>query len=203
MASAKEPIGREPTPHCPHCGAEVQTPGGECWLCRLKEPPAKPNPYAPPRPTGENAGAQFSLASLFLVMTLVAVCLGVFMLAPGLGILFAIVATPALVRTTFTASYYKQAGAPLSPAWRIRAFVVSLFIMLAVGVTTFVTFQGVCWTGALLTQGRNPWPNVIVGVIVGLLVAIPVMIWMLVWSWPSKEAIYLDHKLRRNTPSDP
>jgi hypothetical protein len=180
----------------------VQTPGGTCWLCRQKQSSAEPNPYAPPRPTGENAAAQFSLASLFLVMTLVAVCLGVFMLAPGLGILLAVVATPALVRTTFTASYYKQVGAPLTPAWKIRAFLVSLFIMLAVGVATFVAFQVVCWTGALLTQGQDPWPNALVGALVGLLVALPVMIWLLVWTWPSKEAIYLDHRLRQSPPSD-
>jgi hypothetical protein len=193
---------QESAAHCPHCGAEVQALGGECWLCRLKEPPAKPNPYASPRPIGDSS-AQFSLASLFLVMTLVAVCLGVFMLAPGLGILLAVVATPALVRTTITTSYYKQAGAPLTTAWKIKAFLVSLFIMLAVGVATFVAFQVVCWTGALLTQGRNSWPNVIVGCFVGLLVAVPVMIWLLVWSWPSREAIYLDQRLRRNPPSEP
>jgi len=53
------------------------------------------------------------------------------------------------------------------------------------------SFHGilVCWTGALLTQGANPWPNVLVGCIVGLLVAVPVMIWLLVWSWPSREAV--------------
>jgi len=140
----------ETAAHCPHCGAELQAPGGECWLCRLKEPPAQPNPYASPRPIGDYA-AQFSLASLFLVMTLVAVCLGVFMLAPGLGILLAVAATPALVRTTFTASYYKQAGASLTTAWKIKAFLVSLFIMLAVGTATFVAFQGRVerWRGGL------------------------------------------------------
>jgi hypothetical protein len=192
----------EPAAHCPHCGAEVQPPGGPCWLCRQKEPQADPNSYAPPRAIGENTAAQFSLASLFLVMTLVAVCLGVFMIAPGLGILLVVVTAPALVRTTFASSYYKQVGAPLTPAWKIKAFLVSLFVMLAVGIATFVAFQVVCWTGALLTQGQDPWPNALVGSLVGLLVAVPVMIWLLVWTWPSKEAIYLDHRLQQNPPSD-
>jgi len=40
---------------------------------------------------------QFSLASVFLVITLIAVCLGTLRLAPGVGILLLLVATPALI----------------------------------------------------------------------------------------------------------
>src|SRR5262245_31022907 len=192
------------SPRCPECGAPLSGPQARCWLCHGKPSDASAeNPYAPPRPlAGENTAVQFSLASLFLLITLVAVCLGVFMIAPGLGILLVLVATPALIRTTVAVSYQKQAGAPLAPLDKVWVFFVSFFIMIAVGVAAFVAFQVVCWTGALLTQFNNPIPNVIVGVIVGLMAAIPLAIWILWLTRPSKESIKLNSLLRHEPPRD-
>ena len=50
------------------------------------------------------------MQKLFLVMTLVAVGLGLFSILPGLGVLFAIFAVPAAVRTVKDATKHKQRG---------------------------------------------------------------------------------------------
>jgi hypothetical protein len=188
---------QEPAAHCPHCGAEVQTPGGPCWLCRQKASQAGPNPYtinpdatnpyATPRPIGDNV-AQFSLASLFLVMTLVAVCLGVIMIAPGLGILFAFITTPAFIRTMVAASRGRQIGAPLSPLEKTGIFLISWFIMCAVGIASVVAFMAVCVAGALITEGAGARLEIIltVGVLGGLAAAIPLTVWLLRLTSPSR-----------------
>jgi hypothetical protein len=168
----------EPAAHCPHCGAEVQAPGSPCWLCRQKASHAELNPYAPPRPIGENA--QFSLASLFLVMTLVAVCLGVIMIAPGVGILFAFITTPAFIRTTVAASLGRRAGAPLSPVEKVGIFFISWFIMCAIGIASVVAFMAVCFAGAIITEGAGARLEIVlmVGVLGGLAAAIPLTVWL-------------------------
>ena len=182
MASAPEPAAR-----CPHCGAQVQTLGSACWLCRQKASQSDPNPYAPPRPLDENA-AQFSLASLFLVMTLVAVCMGVIMIAPGLGILFAFITTPALIRTIVASSRGRLVGEPLSPMQKAGIFLISWFIMCAVGIASVVAFMAVCFAGALITEGTGASLEIMltVGVLAGLAAAIPLTVWLLRLTSPSR-----------------
>jgi hypothetical protein len=172
--------------HCPHCGAEVQTPGSPCWLCRQKAAQAEPNPYASPRPI-ENA-TQFSLASLFLVMTLVAVCLGVFMIAPGLGILFAFITTPAFIRTMVAASRGRQVGEPMSAMEKTGIFLISWFIMCAVGIASVVAFMAVCFAGALITESVGASLEIVLmaGVLGGLAAAIPLTVWLLRLTSPSR-----------------
>ncbi len=193
MTSASQPVA-----HCPHCGAEVQTPGVLCWLCRHRAISANPNPYAPPRPlAGENASAQCSLASLFLVTTLVAVGLGLFLPAPGLGVLFAFVAAPALIRTFIAAGRRRQAGAPLSLREKIGTFFISWFIMGAIGLASFVAFMVVCVGSAFVmeTAGINLLSEegllllLVVGVIPGLIAAIPLAVWLLRRTRPAKTAL--------------
>jgi hypothetical protein len=164
---------------CPECGAELPAGQTRCWLCERKVSGAADlNPYASPRPAMDHASVQFSLASLFLVTTLVAVFLGVFMLAPGLGILLAVFATPATIRTMIASNYKRSAGTPWTTAEKIAAFFVSLVIMVAIGFAAFVAFQVVCWSGALLTQGNETYPNILVGLSSGLVAAIVVLVWL-------------------------
>src|SRR5436309_11478722 len=98
MAAMSEPSSQAAS--CLECGAPLAAGQEVCWLCWQNVTDKEVNPYSSPRPiANEKIGLQFSLATLFLVTTLAAVCLGVFALSPGLGVLVSIVAAPALVRT--------------------------------------------------------------------------------------------------------
>src|SRR5437870_10255314 len=101
---------------CPECGALRASAQARCWLCERKGSAgigAVVNPYASPRPIGENSPLQFSIASLLLVTTLVAVCLGVFLQSPGLGIFLSVMTLPAVIRTIIDVAQRKRGGAGL------------------------------------------------------------------------------------------
>ena len=165
-------------PRCTACGAAVVAGQARCWLClRNASEAIDENPYASPRPiAGENVSGQVSLASLFLVMTLVAVGLGLFMQAPGLGVLFAFVATPALIRTFIATNLSKRTGRRLNTLGKVETFIVSLFIVGAVGLASFTAFAAVCLAGAGLLEATRAPVEVflIVGLGGGLVAAIAV-----------------------------
>ncbi len=182
---------------CPECGAPLDAGQTRCWLCWRNASESDENPYASPHAiAGEYVSAQFSLAFVFLAMTLVAVEMGVIMIAPGLGVLMLIVATPALFRTMIAASYRRQAGAPLTPWEKLGTFLVSWFIMGAIGIASFVAFAVVCFTVPLVTPtagrywGRNDEGSELMmlglGAIAGLIAAVLVMVWMMWLTRPAK-----------------
>ena len=96
---------------------------------------------------------QFSLESLMLVVTLVAVCLGMIMALPGLGVLISIVAAPALVRTLIAGYQEKAAGGHLTLAEKVMAFVASTGVTLAVLVTGFAAFGAACFGSCFVALG--------------------------------------------------
>ncbi|HUY34979.1 MAG TPA: hypothetical protein VMV69_19685 [Pirellulales bacterium] len=122
--AAMDDHAANPPATCPECGADYPSIGQRCWLCGAAPPdgaalPDRAAPTAGNAPENSIASSTrhtFSLISLFLVMTLVAVCLGVFAAAPGLGIVLAIVATPALVRTMIVSS--RRRRSTWRPRWR-------------------------------------------------------------------------------------
>jgi hypothetical protein len=178
-----------PSVRCPECGAPLNAAQARCWLCQRKaDDGQQQNPYAPPRPLTEHSASQFSLASLFLIMTLVAVCLGVFLLSPGLGVLLVFVMTPALIRTVMAASYQKQAGTALSAADKIGVFLMSVFIMGAIGVAACVAFMATCLLGVAVTEGGGASleATLLVGLISGLVGAIPLAAWLMRLTRPAK-----------------
>jgi len=134
---------------CPECGAELAAGRARCWLCERKVSEAEiGNPYASPRPTAENLGVQFSLASLFLITTLAAVGLGLFLLSPGLGILLGVFAIPALVRTFIDVTQYKRGGVRVGIVGKLASFALSLMVVGAVAIAGGVAFFTVCLIGA-------------------------------------------------------
>src|SRR4051812_25608974 len=175
---------------CPECGAELAAGQARCWLCARKFSEAEnSNPYASPQPVGENNDYQVSLASLFLIMTLSAVGTGLFLVAPGLGVLFAVLSVPALVRTIVAAKQQWRAGAALTIGEKMGVFVVSFFIMVAIGIASSVAFGVACTGGLLLGLGigvNDPTPAFVLGIGFGLIAAIPFAIWTLRANWPSK-----------------
>jgi|SRR5581483_4057748 len=162
MSSATSARGR-----CPECGAELAAGRARCWLCERKVSEAEiGNPYASPRPTDDNLAVQFSLASLFLITTLAAVCVGVFLFSPGLGILLGVFAIPALVRTFIDVTQYKRAGAPLGLAGKLASFALSLLVVAAVAIAGCVAFFTVCLIGATAGEVTGKFENLI-GPVIG------------------------------------
>ena len=119
---------------CAECGAAIDAGQSRCWLCKSERVGHAPvNPYASPLPTQDNLAWQFSLSSLFLITTLIAVCLGVTLLMPGLGVLLWIFAVPALVRTVIDIRKHKRRGAALGALF--LGFIANALIL--VGLSQF------------------------------------------------------------------
>lgn len=91
---------------------------------------------------------QWSLGGLLLVVTLIAVCLGLFVNSPGLGILATIAALPALIRTVLLAQQREQLGRPLTTVDKWTAFLGSIGVAMAsltiLAVVAAGTFFFVC-----------------------------------------------------------
>ena len=150
-----------PTPAaaCPDCGAALKPLATKCWLCHrllvveaeLVEPGSPfESQYASPKWVNP---AQFSLETLMLVITLIAVCLGMIMALPGLGIVVAIVAAPALVRTLMAGYQERKAGAPLTLGEKLLTFAASTGVTLAVLVTGGTAFAAACVGSCFVALG--------------------------------------------------
>lgn len=145
--------------YCPECGAAARPADVNCWLCHrplvvtaeLVEagPPFAGRP-APPKWVNP---AQFSLETLMLVITLIAVCLGMIMALPGLGVLVAIVAAPALVRTLVAGYQERSAGTPLTLGEKLLTFLASTGVSLAVIATGWTAFAAACYGSCLVAWG--------------------------------------------------
>ena len=126
---------------CPECGAKIRADQNRCWLCFRTLPPIAESPQenpadaislpSEPSKLGSGRGtqssgsiAQFSLATILLVITLIAVCIGVFRISPGLGVIVVAIATPALFATVIIAEEVMvKHGERLTIADKIVAFV--------------------------------------------------------------------------------
>jgi len=131
-------------------------------------------------PQEHRAQFQFSIASLMLIMTLTAVLLGVGVMAPGMGIALAVLAAPALVRTSIVAARSRARGEPMTPFRKIHLFVTSLVVVGIIAVAAGTAFVVTCFPlGFAFFETRSallfflPW---LVGIAAGLAVAVP-MFW--------------------------
>jgi len=189
---------------CPDCRAQLPGDADICWLCRRELSPAGSPGDRPPIP-GEGPAAQaagspfapgfslpraeprarfqFGLASILLVITLCAVLLAIGRMSPGIAIVLAILATPALVRTALAASRSRARGEPMSVEAKAALFASTVGILLAVGVAAGVAFFVTCFGGfyggaavsSLWATGYDPigW-GFLTGVILGLIAALSV-----------------------------
>jgi hypothetical protein len=135
-------------------------------LAEPEAPPVDPrSPFSPgwtPRASHASGHLQFSLESLFLVTTLIAVCLGALVAVPPLGVLAILVAGPALVRTLVEGHYARQAGRAMNTGDKLMAFIASTGVTLAALIAAGGAFFTVC-TGSLIgmaavgemTRGRG------------------------------------------------
>jgi hypothetical protein len=129
-------------PHAPREGPSVQ-------------PHAEREEYIrdAPTPAEQAAPFQFGLSSLLLIMTLASVLFSVMAMAPGVGIVLAILAIPPLVRTWRVANHRQTQGHPLSARDRIGIFLAALGIAVGIGVAAGVAFFATCFMGFVAGSG--------------------------------------------------
>ena len=140
--------------HCSDCGAPLKPGQTQCWLCRsavLATAPADARP-ATEVSAGTRAGCQFSLASLMLFMTLVAIICGIISMNPGVGAVLAFLSLPALVRTCTVAARMRTGGQPVSAVGKVGLFLLNLamvaIVIAAAGAAFYFTFMATCAAGA-------------------------------------------------------
>jgi hypothetical protein len=146
MSSSSEPKPR----YCLDCGAEVRPDAILCWCCRhsLLESEAEyalalKELHGSPFGTEPRTKFQFSLASIMIVMTLLAVLMSIYTMAPGLGIALMVLSVPALIRTVVLAMQRGSRGKPLTFGQKAGVFAawigLGVVIVIAAGVAFFVS----------------------------------------------------------------
>ncbi|HVX09657.1 MAG TPA: hypothetical protein VHC22_00510 [Pirellulales bacterium] len=117
------------------------------------QPVARPVEVVEATLVTRETAATFSLSSLFLVITLAAVTAGAFAAAPGLGIVFAVVATPALIRAIVVTSRRKTRGVASTRGQKVVTFLGSvgmvLLILSTVAISLTIALFLAC-TGGLI-----------------------------------------------------
>ncbi len=123
-----------------------------------------------------------------LIVTLFAVLLGVSRMSLGLGIVLAILVTPALVRTCMIAARSRAGGRPMSVGRKVSFFAGTLGLLAIIAVAVSAAFVATCFpiglAGALGRESQFllvlAWP---VGIAAGVLV-LSVLIWLFRRLWP-------------------
>lgn len=191
MSDAKIPILV-----CPECGATLSDRDQRCWLCDCNFQGEAGRPAAPleslPRAAAKRIQGryregrfQFSLASLMLLITLAAVCLGVFAYWPGVGVSLGLIALPALIRTAILASYRRQEENPLSGQEWVVSYVYSVWIVWLTWAASGFAAMAAIWVAlatycSVLIKLRNPLAETIVGILCVVFV-IGTWIWVIVF----------------------
>ena len=171
-----------PTPnrHCPQCGAQLSSSAKYCWVCYVKLPPpdAKvvmaslvPEADYPRRPF------QYGLSSILLVITFAAILCSLIKMNPGLGILVAILTTPAMLRTVLVAFRQRQSGEPMTGGDKANIFFLTMAMSLGVIVAACgafcVTFFLTCATSLVGKSKGDPFVmSFAVGGIAAIIVAV-------------------------------
>ncbi len=116
---------------------------------------------APPVPP--EAPLQFSIETLLLITTLIAVCLGVGVAALPLGFLAFFLAAGALIRTLLVAKHFQQQGKPFPIGEKIAAFIISCGVVITAVVLGCLVLVVLLFIGGfavmLLTEAVDPRSN--------------------------------------------
>ena len=105
---------------------------------------------SPPAVEEENRPPfQFSLRALLIFTTYVAVLLSIGLMVPGLGILTAILLTPALLRTYFRSVQAAARGERLSGSEKAFNFIAGMAVALCIGVAWAVAIAVAAFAACL------------------------------------------------------
>jgi hypothetical protein len=103
-----------------------------------------------PRPARTDLDRTFSLSTVFLWTTLVAVVTGVARIAPGAGVLLALLSVPAALRTIGTARHRMRAtGESMNTLEKIEVFASSFALVIAIIAAAAAAFVAACTTAAV------------------------------------------------------
>jgi hypothetical protein len=135
---------------------------------------------------------------LFLFITVVAVCLGVGLAAPGLGILLAVLSVPAFVRASAWAKREEAAGRPADVADRVGLFIGSIGLVFVIALAGCAAFLAACWVSCAAAAGlhgsdKYGFPTgggafLWIGWITGGCLAIALVVWLFWKTWPRRRA---------------
>ena len=133
---------------CLQCSALVASGDKTCWLCGndLSTQTFPDDHTATP---AARSSRTFGLDSLMLVMTLLAICFGVFAVAPGLGVVLIIVAALATIRTAVFVRRHEQEGKTTRPQEKMLVFAASMGVVVLIGIASGIAFYITCWGGGL------------------------------------------------------
>ena len=149
------------------------------------------NPYASPAPPADaHLNRTFSLSTMFLWTTLLAVVMGVATIAPGLAIALAVISFPAALRTIGTVARRKRRGGSLSVPEKIEAFVASLGVVLAIVVGAGIAFMAACFPVGLAAAAANvggEFGFIVPAVIAGIMAAGTATFLLGRRIWPQKD----------------
>jgi hypothetical protein len=132
---------------CSGCGATCAVSDERCWLCLGMLHPLSERldgETFSPTAAGDVSRAQFSLATLLLLTTLIAVCLGLIRLNPCLGTWAVILIVPAVIRTLYLGAGEKSRGHRLSVYEKVLAFIASLGVILLAYIAGSVALAASC-----------------------------------------------------------
>ena len=132
---------------CPKCDADQIEATNVCWLCGSSLEGVQEFEETA-RPTRRPERFSYSLSTLMLIVTLVAVCCGLLIVAPGLAVPMCVLLVPVLVRTTMVVRRREEVGLPVSPTEKVSLVLSSLsvatLLCIVVCSAAFASFCGVC-----------------------------------------------------------
>lgn len=172
---------------CPHCNAKQLGPSDECWLCHKSltaEPEGLPPPAIVPE-LYESDNMSFSLATMFLLVTLASVCMGLLVAVPGWGIFACIVMVPVFFRTMRVVRYREAIGKAVTPMQKVvmfsTSFAVSSVLVIVVCVSAFCSFCGVCLSIVGFGDGEGDMFAWGLGMCIAAVVGFVVMVKLIKW----------------------
>lgn len=130
---------------CSECGAESYWPSSpRCWLCggtvlmRAGEEDAVPAVVLEESPADRRAASQVAISTILMLLTLTAVLVGVFIMAPGLGIVLFFFTLPAVILSGFVLAKQRRWGGKAGIAQRIGVFFLSFGFIVVLAVAMVI-----------------------------------------------------------------
>jgi len=180
---------------CPECGEVAIAGKNKCWLCGAALGARAGHAQQRLGTSSAVAGALQSDTQVLVVLVIltVLVCVGLMFEQPGIGILLAIVATPALVRTAVATARQRERGRPVTVGDSLLAFLGSLGVVVAVGTAAVVAFFATCFAVCLggssvlnTGPGRGGDSGMIASIAAGGVISLALAIFLFWKFWPRK-----------------
>jgi hypothetical protein len=138
-------------PHCHACKAELLIGQDRCWLCGAAiGSGSEATPSNRPAATSFSTSGRpvrFSLATLMMLMTLAAIVCGVYSIAPGIGMIMALVLLPVMTLAVISVRRVESLGNSLGHEDRIMMFFGSLSLVVVAGIAASIAFGITCFAG--------------------------------------------------------